>query len=73
MLLQACLGIDIDSAARTVHIDRPQLPVELERLPIRGLMVADERVDIVFERVGDRVTATPMGAVPDSIHILVRA
>jgi len=73
MLLQACLGVEIDSATRTVHVDRPQLPVELERLPIRGLQVADERVDLVFERVGDRVTATPMGTVPDSITVMVRA
>jgi hypothetical protein len=41
-------------------------------LPIHGLMVADERVDLVFERVGERVTATPMGTVLDSIQILVR-
>jgi glycogen debranching enzyme len=73
MLLQACLGIDIDGANRTLNIDRPELPPELERLPVLGLAIADQRVDIVFERVGARVTATPLGTVPDSIKILVRA
>jgi glycogen debranching enzyme len=73
MMLQACLGIEIDSATRTVHVDRPELPVELERLPVHGLMVADERVDLLFERVGERVTATAMGSVPNSIQIMVRA
>ena len=73
MLLQACLGIDIDAWNRTLHIDRPELPFELERLAVYGLTIADERVDVVFERVGSSVTATPMGHVPPSIKILVRA
>jgi glycogen debranching enzyme len=73
MVLQACLGITIDSANRTVHIDRPELPTEVERLSVRGLQIDDAHVDIVFERVGDRVTAAPLGALPDSIEILVRA
>jgi glycogen debranching enzyme len=73
MLLQACLGIQIDAATQTIHIDRPELPLELERLPIRGLVVGDESVDLVFERNNGRVSATPLGQVSESIRILVRA
>jgi glycogen debranching enzyme len=73
MLLQACLGISIDAAERTIHIDRPELPPELERLPVRGLVVGDERVDLVFERTSGRVSATPLSQVSETIRILVRA
>ena len=73
MLLQACLGVSIDGVSRIVRVDRPELPVELDRLPIRGLEVADARIDIVFERVGDRTVVTPVGSVPESVQILIRA
>src|SRR5213078_4429347 len=41
MMLQACLGIDIDATNRTVHIDRPELPNEIERLAVRDLAIDD--------------------------------
>lgn len=73
MMLQACLGITIDGGARTVHIDRPQLPREVDRLIVGGLGIDDTRVDLAFDRVGDRVAVTPLTTVPDSVRILVRA
>jgi glycogen debranching enzyme len=72
MLLQACLGIDIDAAKHAVRIDRPELPAEIERLAIHDLELQDARITLVFERVSGRVTATPVGAT-DSIEILIRA
>jgi glycogen debranching enzyme len=73
MLMQACLGIEIDAMTRTLHIDRPELPLEVQQFPIRGLAVGKERVDLMFERSQGRVVATPIGRVPNSIRILVRA
>ena len=72
MALQACLGITIDSVNGVVHVDRPTLPTELERLTLRGLALDSARVDIVFERAGDRVVAAPIGRLPESVEILVR-
>ncbi len=72
MLLQACLGIEIDAATRTVHVDRPELPAEVDHLPVHGLSVADEKVDLMFERANGRIAVVPIGRVPDSIRILVR-
>ena len=72
MLLQACLGIEIDAATRTVHVDRPELPAEVDHLPVRGLNIADEKVDLMFERANGRIAVVPIGRVPDSIRILVR-
>ena len=53
--------------------DRPELPAEVDRLVLHKLEVDEARVDIAFERTGNRVTATPLGPVPSSVEILVRA
>jgi glycogen debranching enzyme len=73
MLLQACLGISIDAINRVIRIDRPELPSEIERLSIRDLVIDDARISLLFERVGERVTAALMGPIDDSIQVLVRA
>ena len=73
MLLQACLGISIDATNRVIHIDRPELPSEIERLAVRDLAIDAARVSLLFERVGERVTAAPLGPIDDSIQVLVRA
>jgi glycogen debranching enzyme len=72
MALQASLGITIDGLNRVMHIDRPELPAEIERLAVRQIAVGDACVDVVFERLGERVTAAPIGPVPPSVNILVR-
>ena len=73
MMLQACLGITIDGLNGILRIDRPELPPEIERLTLRALEVGQTRVDVRFERIGDRVMAAPIGAVPPPIEILIRA
>jgi glycogen debranching enzyme len=50
MLLQACLGLEVDATRRCVYFDRPVLPAGLEQLAIRNLAVGEGRVDIVVER-----------------------
>jgi glycogen debranching enzyme len=55
MLLQACLGVRIDGFAQEIHIDRPALPEGIDRLALTGLVLGEARVDIVFQRVGDRI------------------
>ena len=72
MALQASLGVTIDGVNHVMRIDRPALPGEIERLALRGVAVGDACVDVLFERLGDRVTAAPIGPVPDSVRILVR-
>ncbi|HKE41127.1 MAG TPA: amylo-alpha-1,6-glucosidase [Casimicrobiaceae bacterium] len=73
MLLQACLGLSIDGSNGLLRIDRPELPAEVDRLVLNKLEVDGACVDIAFERTGSRVTATPLGPVPSSVEILVRA
>jgi glycogen debranching enzyme len=73
MLLQASLGISVDGVNGQLRIDRPELPAEVDRLVVRHLAVGKERVDIAFERAGERVAVTPIGAVPTSVEVLVRS
>ena len=73
MMLQACLGITIDGLNGILRIDRPELPPEIERLTLRALEVGQSTVDVRFERIGDRVMAAPIGAVPPAVEILIRA
>ena len=73
MMLQACLGVAIDGLAGVLRIDRPELPRGVEHLSLRGVAVGNAHVDVAFERFGDRVVAAPIGAVPPSVEIIVRA
>ncbi len=73
MMLQACLGITIDGLAGVLRIDRPELPREMEYLSIRELAVGGTRLSVAFQRVGDRVMAAPIGVVPPTVEIIVRA
>jgi glycogen debranching enzyme len=57
MMLQACLGLRIDGWNHAIHIERPCLPVGIDRLAIRHLPVGGNAVDIAFQRVGGRVVA----------------
>jgi hypothetical protein len=57
MLMQACLGIEIDGWKGEIRVDRPRLPIGIDSLTVRHLQVGQVRVDLTFERVGDRVAA----------------
>jgi glycogen debranching enzyme len=73
MLLQACLGVSLDAVERVVNVDRPELPASIDRLTIRSLAIADEKIALCFERVGDRVAVAPVGTLPETIAVLIRA
>jgi glycogen debranching enzyme len=59
MLLQACLGIQIDGRRKQVHIDHPVLPLGVESLSISALPVAETSIDLEFHRIGSEVVAVP--------------
>jgi glycogen debranching enzyme len=72
MILQACLGVRVDGFAREIEIVQPALPNDIERLTVRGLRVGEERVDLVFQRIGDRVAAFPSNRPPRSVSVVTR-
>jgi glycogen debranching enzyme len=72
MVLQACLGFTIDGWRGEIHVDRPRLPIEINQLSLRGLPIGKARVDLVFQRMGDRVVAFPDGREQDAVRVLAR-
>jgi len=57
MLMQACLGLEIDGWKKEIHVTRPRLPIGIDSLTVRHLQVGDAALDLTFQRVGDRVVA----------------
>jgi len=49
MLLQACLGLDIDATRSRIVLAKPILPPNIEQIAIHGLAVGPARVDLVLE------------------------
>ena len=50
LLLQACLGLEIDAPSRSLSFNLPQLPSDVHWLCIRDIQVCDASVDLQFER-----------------------
>jgi glycogen debranching enzyme len=69
MLLQACLGLTVDGLAGEVAIVDPRLPIGIDRLWIEGLRVGDEKLDLRFENMGDRVAVTAKGRPKTAIRL----
>jgi glycogen debranching enzyme len=56
LLLQACLGLEVDGIGRRVVLSRPQVPVELKEIRIHDLeVVVGARLDLAISREGDDV------------------
>jgi glycogen debranching enzyme len=72
MLLQACLGVDVDGWRGEILVDRPQLPVGVDQVALRGLAVGPHTVDVVFQRVGDHVVAFTEGPDADAVPLRIR-
>ena len=68
MILQACLGIEVDGWAKEIRIDHPQLPLGIDQVALRGLRIGDASLDLVFKRIDSRIVAwgegPDAGAVP---------
>lgn len=50
LLLQSCLGLQIDGTCRRLSFIRPVLPPFLERVEVRNLSIGDARVDLILDR-----------------------
>ncbi len=56
MLLEACLGIQVDSRAERIVFNNPMLPACLDDLRITGLRAGGGSVDLVLRRHAEDVT-----------------
>jgi glycogen debranching enzyme len=73
MMMQACLGLSVDGWKGEIYIDRPHLPTGLDNLRIHGLAVGGESLNIVFQRVGERVAAFFEERPSTKIQLHIRA
>jgi hypothetical protein len=55
MMLQACLGIEIDAPSQTLRFNKPMLPSQITDLRIRNLRVGPALVDLSMWRYPDNV------------------
>jgi glycogen debranching enzyme len=53
MLLEACLGLDIDATNNVVRFNHPRLPCGLDEVVISNLQVNDATLDLSLHQVAD--------------------
>ena len=70
-LLATMLGLTPEAFERRLRIVRPLLPAFVDRLELRGLRVADARVDMRFERTGDTDASGRVLAVEGALDVTV--
>lgn len=56
LLLQTMLGLKPDAPQRTIYLSQPHLPRWLNELRIENLQVGEDRIDLLFERKGEKTT-----------------
>ncbi|BCT92328.1 amylo-alpha-1,6-glucosidase [Lysobacter helvus] len=55
MLLQACLGVEIDGLRGEISVDRPRLPIGIDEVRLLDVALGNDRVDLRFRRIDGRV------------------
>ena len=55
LLLQACLGLEIDAVSPQIRFDRPVLPPGIESITLRDLQVGPHLVDLALRNHGSDV------------------
>jgi glycogen debranching enzyme len=53
MLLQACLGLELDASAREVRLTAPALPSEIGELVLRNVAIGAATIDLLLQRRRD--------------------
>lgn len=65
MILQAILGLNPDASNNTLYINRPTLPVWLNRVNLSRLKVGKSRLDIAFHRENQTTSFTVLNKEGD--------
>ena len=65
-LIQACLGLRVQSTLGTVNLQHPMLPDFLDYIIIRGLECGEVRLDMEIRRTGDQVAMQVLGATGEA-------
>jgi glycogen debranching enzyme len=71
LLLQACLGIEVDGRGRRIAVTNPSLPPFLGEVVVRGLQVGDARASIRFA-LRDGSVETSLIEVSGDVALVLR-
>jgi glycogen debranching enzyme len=71
MLLQACLGLEIDGRRKEVRIEQPRLPIGIEAMHLCGVAVGDASIDLSFQRVQQQVIVAPAQDQRSGVQVYV--
>jgi glycogen debranching enzyme len=72
MLLQACLGVSVNGWRNEILVASPQLPPGIEQVALRALPVGPYLVDLVFQRLGERVVVFAEGPDAERVPLRIR-
>lgn len=72
MLLQACLGIEIDGRRDIVEINQPELPPGIEDVTVSDLRLGERRFDLAFRKVGERISVFAEGEGAPGLAVSIR-
>ncbi|MGN6451483.1 MAG: amylo-alpha-1,6-glucosidase [Steroidobacteraceae bacterium] len=71
MLLQACLGLQVDGPRKEVRIEQPLLPIGIEAIHLTDVAVGEARIDLKFERVQQQVIVAPTRDTHSGVQVYV--
>jgi len=71
MLLQACLGLQVDGPRKEVRIEQPLLPIGIEAIHLTDVAVGEARIDLKFERVQQQVIVAPARDTRSGVQVYV--
>ncbi len=72
MLLQACLGIEIDGRRQMVEVNQPELPPGIEDVTVSDLRLGERRFDLAFRKVGERISVFAEGEGAPGLAVCIR-
>jgi glycogen debranching enzyme len=72
MLVQACLGIEIDGCSGEVSIERPQLPVGIDEVVVRHIPIGEYRIHLVLKRLNERIGVFVEGRDASRVPVRIR-
>jgi glycogen debranching enzyme len=71
LMLQACLGLSVDAAAREIRVVKPTLPHGMDNLCIEHMEVAGAVVSLVFQQVDGQTIVSPAHGSDPSVSIVL--
>ncbi|MGH2417019.1 MAG: amylo-alpha-1,6-glucosidase, partial [Candidatus Limnocylindria bacterium] len=72
MLLQACIGLEMDAPGRTLRFNRARLPAFLDHLRIENLAVGDASLDLLLARQPQGMSVDVVGRRGDVEIVTVK-